>query len=108
MADESGFEALPTQASSQIDQVFFNAETSQGRVSFIKNGSLYEYDDCTMSEAEQIASGAIGGSVGRDVWDFGKGIKNFPSHLLRGILWVSGVQTRRSLIACWSDHDTHN
>ena len=77
MADESGFEALPTQASSQIDQVFFNAETSQGRVSFIKNGSLYEYDDCTMSEAEQIASGAIGGSVGVTFGTLWKNVKPF-------------------------------
>jgi hypothetical protein len=68
MADESGFEVIPSQASSQIDQVLFNAETSQGRILFLAKGSrgpsLYEYDDCTSDEAAQIAGGAIGGSVG--------------------------------------------
>lgn len=68
MPDESGFELIPSQASSQIDQVFFNAATSQGRILFISKGSrgpsLYEYDGVTLDEATQIANGAIGGSVG--------------------------------------------
>jgi hypothetical protein len=77
MADESGFEVIPSQSSSQIDGVQFNAETSQGRISFIKNGSLYEYDDCTQDEATQIASGAIGGSVGITFGQLWKGVKPF-------------------------------
>ena len=34
MADESGFEVIPTQASSQIDHVEFNAATGQGAIVF--------------------------------------------------------------------------
>jgi hypothetical protein len=79
MADDSGFEAIPTQGSSQIDQVYFNAETNQGRILFLAKGSrgpsLYEYDDATREEAEQIASGAIGGSVGITFGQLWKGIK---------------------------------
>jgi hypothetical protein len=81
MADESGFEVIPSQASSQIDQVLFNAETSQGRILFLAKGSrgpsLYEYDDCTSDEAAQIAGGAIGGSVGVTFGNLWKGIKPF-------------------------------
>jgi hypothetical protein len=81
MADESGFEVIPTQASSQIDQVLFNAETSQGRILFLAKGSrgpsLYEYDDCTSDEAAQIAGGAIGGSVGVSFGAIWKGTKVF-------------------------------
>jgi hypothetical protein len=81
MADESGFEVIPSQASSQIDQVLFNAETSQGRILFVGKGSrgpsLYEYDQATREEAEQIASGAIGGSVGISFGQIWKGTKPF-------------------------------
>ena len=63
MADGSGFEMVPV-SSSQIESVGFNSETGQGRVSFIRNGSLYEYDSVTREEFDQIVSGAIGGSVG--------------------------------------------
>jgi hypothetical protein len=77
MADESGFEVIPSQSSSQIDQVLFNAETSQGRILFIKNGALYEYDSATREEAVQIASGAIGGSVGITFGQLWKGTKPF-------------------------------
>jgi N-methylhydantoinase A/oxoprolinase/acetone carboxylase beta subunit len=77
MADESGFEVIPSQASSQIDQVQFNAETSQGRIVFLKNGSVYEYDNATREEANQIASGAIGGSVGVTFGQLWKGVKPF-------------------------------
>jgi hypothetical protein len=81
MADESGFELIPTQASSQIDQVYFNAETSQGRILFLAKNSrgpyLYEYDDCTADEAAQIASGAIGGSVGVTFGVLWKNVKVF-------------------------------
>jgi len=74
---EEGFEVIPSQASSQIDQVLFSAETGQGRILFLKNGALYEYDNCTREEAEQIASGAIGGSVGITFGQLWKGVKNF-------------------------------
>jgi hypothetical protein len=81
MADESGFEVLETQSSSQIDHVEFNAETSQGRILFLAKGSrgpsLYEYDGCTRAEAEQIASGIIGGSVGVTFGQLWKGVKVF-------------------------------
>jgi hypothetical protein len=77
MPDESGFEVIPSQASSQIDQVLFNAATGQGRISFIKNGALYEYDEATRVEAEQIANGAIGGSVGISFGQIWKGVKPF-------------------------------
>ena len=81
MADENGFEVIPTQASSQIDHVEFNSETSQGRILFLAKGSrgpsLYEYDDATREEAEQIANGAIGGSVGITFGILWKGIKPF-------------------------------
>ena len=81
MADESGFEVLPTQSSSQIDNVQFNAETSQGRILFLGKGSsgpaLYEYDSATREEAEQIASGAIGGSVGITFGNLWKNVKPF-------------------------------
>jgi hypothetical protein len=77
MADESGFEVIPSQASSQIEQVQFNAETSQGRIVFLKNGAVYEYDSATMEEAQQISSGAIGGSVGVTFGQLWKGVKPF-------------------------------
>lgn len=76
MPDESGFEVIPSQASSQIDQVLFNAATGQGRILFLK-GALYEYDECTRVEAEQIAGGAIGGSVGVSFSQIWKNIKPF-------------------------------
>ena len=74
---EEGFEVIPSQASSQIDQVLFSAETGQGRIVFLKNGAVYEYDSCTRSEAEQIANGVIGGSVGVTFGSLWKGIKVF-------------------------------
>jgi len=77
VADESGFEMVPVSGSSQISAVGFNATTSQGRVEFIKNGSLYEYDSCTAAEAEQIQNGAIGGSVGITFGNLWKGTKPF-------------------------------
>ena len=81
MADESGFEVIPSLSSSQIDEVQFNAATSQGRILFIGKGSrgpsLYEYDQATKEEAEQIASGAIGGSVGITFGNLWKGTKPF-------------------------------
>jgi hypothetical protein len=81
MADESGFEVLDTQSSSQIDHVEFNSTTKQGRILFLAKGSrgpsLYEYDQCTREEAENIASGAIGGSVGITFGGLWKGIKPF-------------------------------
>ncbi len=77
MSDESGFEVIPSQASSQIDQVLFNAETSQGRIVFLKNGSVYEYDSATREEAEQIANGAIGGSVSVTFGNLWKNVKPF-------------------------------
>ena len=81
MADESGFEVLPTGASSQIDTVLFNEQTKQGRILFLAKGSrgpsLYEYDQTTREEAEQIASGAIGGSVGISFSQIWKGTKPY-------------------------------
>lgn len=81
MADGSGWEVLPTQASSQIDHVEFNQETGQGGIVFLGKGSRgpsrYEYEDCTRSEAEQIANGAIGGSVGITFGQLWKGTKPY-------------------------------
>ena len=81
MADESVFEVIPTQASSQIDHVEFNAATGQGRILFLAKGSrgpsLYEYDEATIDEAQQIASGAIGGSVGATFGTLWKNVKPF-------------------------------
>ncbi len=81
MADESGFEVLPSLSSSQIDNVQFNDSTGQGRILFLGKGSrgpsLYEYDGVTRSEAEQIANGVIGGSVGVTFGSLWKGVKPF-------------------------------
>ena len=81
MADESVFEVIPTQASSQIDHVEFNVATGQGAIVFLAKGSRgpsrYEYDDCTLDEAQQIASGAIGGSVGVTFGTLWKNVKPF-------------------------------
>lgn len=77
MADENDFEAIPTQSSSQIEQVYFNSASSQGRILFMKNGSLYEYDNATKDEADQIANGAIAGSVGITFGQLWKNIKPF-------------------------------
>jgi hypothetical protein len=81
MTGESGFEVLPTQGSSQIEYVEFNQSTGQGRISFLGKGSrgpsLYEYDDVTLDEAKQIASGSIGGSVGKTFSYLWKGTKPY-------------------------------
>ena len=63
MADGSGFEMVAVSGSSQIAAVGFNAETGQGKIQFLKNGSEYVYEDCTQSEADQIINGAIRGSI---------------------------------------------
>ena len=76
MADGSGFEMVPV-SSSQIESVGFNSETGQGRVSFIRNGSLYEYDSVTREEFDQIVNGSIGGSVGISFGSLWKGVKPF-------------------------------
>jgi hypothetical protein len=81
MADESGFEVIPSQASSQIEQVLFNEATNQGRIVFLSKGSrgpsMYEYDEATLDEANQIATGAIGGSVGVTFGNLWKNVKVF-------------------------------
>lgn len=43
MADETSFEMIPV-TSSQIQSVGYNPNTKQLRISFLKNGSTYEYD----------------------------------------------------------------
>jgi hypothetical protein len=54
---ESGdpFSMTPV-ASTNLDEVGFNPDTGQGRVSF-QDGRLYEYDNCTQEEFEQIVFG---------------------------------------------------
>ena len=77
MADGSGFEMVAVSGSSQIAAVGFNAETGQGKIQFLKNGSEYVYEDCTQSEADQIINGAIGGSIGVTFGQLWKGVKPF-------------------------------
>ena len=60
--------------SSQIDQVGFSAATSQGRVLFVKNGALYEYDGCTQEERDEIVNAPSVGIAFGQIW---KGTKPF-------------------------------
>lgn len=77
MADGSGFEMVAVSGSSQIAAVGFNAETGQGKIQFLKNGSEYIYESCTQAEADQIINGAIGGSIGITFGQLWKGVKPF-------------------------------
>jgi len=69
MADEqSQWEMVPIDGSTLIAEVGFNAETHQGRVTFAKNGSVYEYDGCTREEFDAIAQGASAGETFIALW----------------------------------------
>ena len=61
MADESGFEMVPV-SSSQIEAVGFNAATNQLRIRFLKNGSLYEYDNVDQATFDGLVNAPSVGS----------------------------------------------
>jgi hypothetical protein len=73
MAEENDFN-MQQVTSSQIAAVGFNPATNQGRVEFIKNGSLYEYDNCTQEEADSIINAPSVGIAFGNVW---KGVKSY-------------------------------
>jgi hypothetical protein len=73
MASETDFNMTPV-TSSQIAEVGFNPTTGQGRVRFLKNGSLYEYDACSQEEADAIINAASVGTAFGQIW---KGVKPF-------------------------------
>lgn len=52
--------------SGNLVAVGFNEQTKQGRVQFAK--ALYEYDQCTQEEADQIINGASANDEFNAVW----------------------------------------
>lgn len=67
MPNDEDFEMIPV-TSSQIAAVGFNEATRKGRVRFSKNGSLYEYSECTQEECNQIANAPSPGSEFAATW----------------------------------------
>jgi hypothetical protein len=75
MADETNDPFnMQTVSSSQIAAVGFNPATAQGRVEFLKNGAVYEYDGCTQEEFDSIVSAP---SVGQEFASQWKGTKPY-------------------------------
>jgi hypothetical protein len=73
MPEDDDFNMTPVE-SSQIAAVGFNPETKQGKISFLKNGSVYVYDGCTQEEADQIINAPSAGTAFAGIW---KGVKNY-------------------------------
>lgn len=63
--------------SSQLTRVGFDPETSKGYVGFINHrtneeGSVYEYDDCTVEEKDAIVNAESCGRAFASSWKYGK------------------------------------
>ena len=71
MADND-FDMQPVE-SDNLAEVGFNEDTNQGRIRFVK-GSLYEYDDCTLEEAEQIRNAPSANDAFKTLW---RGLKPY-------------------------------
>ena len=66
---ENDFNMTPV-SSGNLDQVGFNPATSQGRALF-KSGALYEYENCTQEEFDQIVVAPSSKVAFDPLWKYG-------------------------------------